>query len=1333
MPTCTPPGWSSSGWGWNAWGGGGPLQQDLPVHQPFDVYCVGPCEEIGHIFQFFLVNSSGGLQTDPLTGNLWLDSGGHGSAADEEWLEITKSVPSIWTLEFTVLFHHLPPQLTSLQQAMGHIWVGVWNEQGASAGLFFSASGIGYAAYQDDPIIPIPNSENLIDETNYWTIRLVGSTATDALFVYVTKSEDLDAGSGHQLRFVLPVPAQTGTHPEHTYVSVLGTSSIQNELELQGICLASSQVIPNMPPIADAGNDQELILCTIGRLDGSASYDPEAAPITYHWRLTDLPVTSTYCFEGYDGWTEADPSGFVNELHTRNNLDPSTGGRLCSPGDVLLTKTGAYTIQQVITTDPLDQIIQIDGYYLPAGEAFPHYFKLIQQTPLNSVSSVNPSFYPDVSGFWRFDLTVSDGQLYSEPAVVVVSVRESSVPRGYTPDMSFIWGYLSDFWKLVGDKDAITTVWSAVAQIVAAELLKLWQVDYNKSLQDIQRTMARKWLYYDVMVQEPFYDLTKVSCFNTTTGYLSGSGGQILPAQPPPPWPSAPLPLQLNPYGYRTNVRLDDQGIQRGDLLVLNGQAYRIDKLLPLRPHEPLFGRYRGELVLLDPIYPIPPTGPLPTCADWKIVRPVTSSQIDFWGGLVVGATDTQLGDDAIVEVLDKRTGSYQFFKCQVFGVCEHLPHGVAVDSSAWASYATDPAGRYDLFFVAAFRRHYVPISDRIRDIPYLQQQINNPPEDEVLHQNVDYFLETFRGRSCIRFADVWKSPVLDGQGNTTWQDDPTPPARLWGEFNYIENLSVIESNFGDVAGLTVADLDQVSEQMPGNIDYLSAVQGLWYVYFNAASPRNLRVGAQILLGLPFAEADGVITEIIPNLNVSATRVLVTDKGGNGIVRSYDFPDGLILETNPTTSMPYVVGDAIQQFAPLSTGVDVVDYIKDPRWIEPYIGQGSLFEVQKYFYFPVLIEKPAFTLAGALLTRQLMLNVKPSYTYPIVVGKFEPYEVDIDVEDDIILTVGMSIHEGPCTHFAQSHPHMWNAGDTGPVTVFPHPNTFDSDLTYVWHRHEPYDGWCSSWKSQYGIKDYTDVGYADFYEAGVSGVMFPYDLPVMPDPSGSFDMFVAMQSYDFTPKALYIEVTPNTPESAPIYTIEFFVDGLPFDPPVSATFDATPPPGSNTFSTTVPFPTAVPVAGDQSVTAQLTVGPSGSGQIDWVDCRFILYVTYWYTSPNWWGYYQGGNQQHDWPPGPPRPPYGGGDVLCPEQALQFTVYTDWSASQIVQYGSIFMFGTPVYPAYVDTSGLTPIMVVDWSSPTHSIAPGSGDPGWSFGQTLDPPDPPYTGYVSHKFV
>jgi hypothetical protein len=605
------------------------------------------------------------------------------------------------------------------------------------------------------------------------------------------------------------------------------------------------------------------------------------------------------------------------------------------------------------------------------------------------------------------------------------------------------------------------------------------------------------------------------------------------------------------------------------------------------------------------------------------------------------------------------------------------------------------------------------------------------------LHRNVDFFLERFRDRACIRFADVWKHTVLDTTQNppvTIWADDPTPPARLWAEFTYIENLSVVESNFGKPAGLTVEELERVDAVMPGDIDYLSAVRGLWYVHFNTPSPRNMRIGSQILLGLPFAEEDGVITKIIPNLNESATRLLVTDKGDNGIVRAYDYPDGLSLETNPSTGQPYKEGDEIAQFAPISTGVDVLDWVKDPYWISPYVDQCVMYEVHKYFYFPVVIEKAAFSLAGVSLIQKLILDVKPSYTYPIIVLRFKPDRTDIDVEEQFSMLVTMTMHEAPCTHYEHSHPHMWGAGDTGPITFFPSPETTTSDLYYILHRHENYPGWFSSCKSQYGKKNYPDVGYFDYYAESVNGVTFPFMLPTMPLNKLNYDpTFVQAEPYSFTVKALYIEITPATTEPAPVYTIELLHDGAPLNPPVRATFTITLQPGETTFHTTISFLFQNTIPGDKPMTARLTVGPGGSGATNWTSCRFQWLVTYKYESPNWWGYYGGSNQAHPWPSTPPDPPYGGADMLCPEASLEFTTYMQWSSPMTVQYNTIFIFGEPVYPAYVDTNNGAPEIVVDWSSPTHSVPPGSGQPGWSFGQVLDPPPSPYTGYVSKKSV
>lgn len=47
---------------------------------------------------------------------------------------------------------------------------------------------------------------------------------------------------------------------------------------------------PNLPPIAEAGLEQEALIKTLVTLDGGRSYDPDGDKITYNWRFLVVPV-----------------------------------------------------------------------------------------------------------------------------------------------------------------------------------------------------------------------------------------------------------------------------------------------------------------------------------------------------------------------------------------------------------------------------------------------------------------------------------------------------------------------------------------------------------------------------------------------------------------------------------------------------------------------------------------------------------------------------------------------------------------------------------------------------------------------------------------------------------------------------------------------------------------------------------------------------------------------------------------------------------------------------------------------------------------------------------
>jgi hypothetical protein len=142
-----------------------------------------------------------------------------------------------------------------------------------------------------------------------------------------------------------------------------------------------------------------------------------------------------------------------------------------------LTLTYAWEFKQV----PIGSQVLVDGF-----------------KDLESDSSA-VSFAPDVTGLYIIQLVVSDGSFDSKPAVSEVNTKIILVPQnlGIVPDASWVWNFLSDFWTRVEQRARFESFWSGAIQVIAAEQLKLWQYDYNKSIKDIQQVIQKRWLAYE--------------------------------------------------------------------------------------------------------------------------------------------------------------------------------------------------------------------------------------------------------------------------------------------------------------------------------------------------------------------------------------------------------------------------------------------------------------------------------------------------------------------------------------------------------------------------------------------------------------------------------------------------------------------------------------------------------------------------------------------------------------------------------------------------------------------------------------------------------------------
>lgn len=1098
MTSCIAPGWGTGPFGTTPWGGGlgaspgGPI----PAAPPYDLYCVGPCGPMSVIITYNEVDVFG----DPLqffVGGASLDevlASGGTFPTDDARLIITTGVSDIFTLDFTVNFEHLPPDFSSLSAK--HIALCVSDAAGSSVALFFSKVGIGYAGafhhdsggnlVLDSTFQALPNSQLLVSEMEYWSYRVAVNQLTGVTFIYVTKTADL-VSIGHQLRYIMPaIPSSSLTFPptDRTIVSVRGTLAVPTELSLDSICLSSQFLIPNAPPIADAGLDQAARTCSIIQLDGSRSFDPEGSDLTYRWRLIDAPIGSEFMVDGVDGITIPlpMPTGFTNLFHSGalgslDILDPivTTAGA----GDVLVVAGKVYDIIGK-GTDGAGFYVQVDGYILPDSFSMAT-FKLLRQRGVSGPTLTNPTFFPDLPGFFKFDLIVFDGGLFSEPGITIVNVTESPLPRGCIPDTKFLWGYLSDFWRIVEDRERIEVFWSAAAQVVASELLSLWQVEYSKSHRDIQRTFLRRWLNYELTLNEPFPELTSIrnifgglrevfpaagisgipgtiitftipifdstgtasiSAIYTFTGSGNLTAQQVADQISPilakldsrfivsvisnrastqaelrilAPFEfhtevtdTSPIFIAPNnntePTGtgagvgsktYQVDRTLQGLDIVQGDIVAIGDIAYRVRNIID-DPSDPWpFQR----IAVLDDL----PTVPVGT---WSVLGKVSSKMVDFYNSHV----DTQ--DLTFYETFDRATRVSTTIRLQGAWVPENDVRTIGVVGlGALANYLKHPSRQFSVSFKSATRLSHIPIDPLVADIPYLQEKINSTDDTTVIRRNIDFFLEEFRGHASLRFA-------FEGFGTNVdiWESADTIPRRLWAEFTYVDNRPVIEGNFGIPVEFTLDDLSK----LPSTVDYLSAVRGLWYSYFNGPTLFNLRVGTQILLGLPFAEEAGVITEIRNDFSTTSGRILIQDKKNPEVIRSYQFPASLAMEVNPATGALYKVGDKVTQFAPLVTGVEVVDYVKDPQWFAGYLQQGVFFEVQKFFKFLVRVDVAAFNLSALLFVQNFILRIKPTYTSPlfVVLRKLgDTGDTEVNTTDDIEYAGTLLLFDGACFQF----------------------------------------------------------------------------------------------------------------------------------------------------------------------------------------------------------------------------------------------------------------------------------------------------------------------------
>lgn len=1020
-------------------------------------------------------------------------------------VEVHRTIISKFTLETNFKPKSLPLDFSDLSQNLA--FIGAYDMQDNGGGVLLSRAGLAIVGQIPPSTVPLPGSQNFIQEgEDYYTLRISVDGDSDVMNVYLTKTA-LVPVMGHQLRYTTSAPISPGAVVDSAILQTIGQASRAIDIRFDAVRLNCTEaLVANARPIADAGADQTASLGSTIGYDGSNSYDPEGLPLSYDWALTEAPEGSRYKISGVGGSTvdDGDADGFTPVFSGGGTSFSAEAAPLLQPGDHLVVGDVAFKVStDRWTLNPttgkydraggfIDSEVVITTDALPDNLSGATWRLLHTKSYFADSTAVVTTAVPDIVGLYISQLVVNDGSLDSLPDEGLVNVASTSVVLGCIPDVSFIWAHISDFWNLIEDVEVIETAWEGFAQAAAAQLLNLWQIDYNKSLLDIQSLFQRRWLNYSTKLEDdpdtaevrivrgPLFtvdlaagaaisgdslqlvldggDVKTVTFSGANPLSASSIAGQInlalgLGGNPVArtevvglavyvvlewatllqirPDGSANAALGFSTSAYTQNdlhglyggitepgktltfstsdytsgtkdppvLNLDDEAIGSQDLLVWDGNGYRVQKTA-------LEGSERRALTLLDVL---PDSGSLtpPVAPDrkpWLVSSVVVSQDVDFSAELVTP------GDLARFEVKDLATGRTSEVLCLVTGVAgKRLGFN---PQQLLEKYAGVPSN-YDTVFLGVRRTSYVPVSEYVREIPRLQEIIHNPPS--ILTQNTDFTIGTVGTQNAIRFLSGTFSLL-----------DP-PPDTLWAEITYLDNRPTIEANFGKLVNFTVEQMDERTD----DLDYLAAVRGLWWSYFGGPALDKVRTGVQILLGLPFAEAEGVVEEINETFGVSEGRLLIRDVANQSILRSYFYPQTAGLAINQSTGALIKVGDTVSQFAPLSGGIEVLDYKNSPYWMKAYVDQGHFKEVEKFFKFLVRGDVDSFNITNMVFAIDFVKKIKPHYTKPLFVMLKNMDPTEVDVSDQIEFTVTLKLFDNFCKNSTGAY--RWDDTDESGV------------------------------------------------------------------------------------------------------------------------------------------------------------------------------------------------------------------------------------------------------------------------------------------------------------